>query len=183
MSPRSRSTAPSTSCRPREPRRPGRAGPGRRGRRSALDSVPPSGTRAGAKTSQRWADEPSLDRALRSHRSTAHVAILPSLRGPAAPRRLTDGQLAALAAEIRETIIGTVARTGGHLGSSLGVVELTIALHRILDSPPDRIVWDTGHQTYPHKLLTGRYESFGTLRQLNGMGGFPRRSESEHDIF
>ena len=73
--------------------------------------------------------------------------------------------------------------TGGHLGSSLGVVELTIALHRLLESPRDRIVWDTGHQAYPHKLLTGRYERFGTLRQLGGVGGFPRRTESEHDVF
>ncbi|MDQ2966236.1 MAG: 1-deoxy-D-xylulose-5-phosphate synthase, partial [Chloroflexota bacterium] len=88
-----------------------------------------------------------------------------------------------LAAEIRETIVDTVARTGGHLGSSLGVVELTIALHRLLESPRDRIVWDTGHQAYPHKLLTGRLARFGTLRQLNGVGGFPRRSESEHDVF
>ena len=88
-----------------------------------------------------------------------------------------------LADEIRETIIATVASTGGHLGSSLGVVELTIALHRLLESPRDRIVWDTGHQAYPHKLLTGRFERFGTLRQIGGVGGFPRRSESEHDVF
>jgi 1-deoxy-D-xylulose-5-phosphate synthase len=96
---------------------------------------------------------------------------------------MTEAQLLELAAEIRQTIISTVARTGGHLGSSLGVVELTIALHRILESPRDKIVWDTGHQAYPHKLLTGRYERFGTLRQLGGVGGFPRRSESEHDVF
>jgi 1-deoxy-D-xylulose-5-phosphate synthase len=96
---------------------------------------------------------------------------------------LTEAQLEELAAEIRETIIETVASTGGHLGSSLGVVELTIALHRLLESPRDRIVWDTGHQAYPHKLLTGRYERFGTLRQLGGVGGFPRRTESEHDVF
>jgi 1-deoxy-D-xylulose-5-phosphate synthase len=111
------------------------------------------------------------------------LAILPTLRGPADLRRLDDRQLTELAGEIRETIIDTVARTGGHLGSSLGVVELTIALHRLLDSPRDRIVWDTGHQAYPHKLLTGRFERFGTLRQLNGVGGFPRRTESEHDVF
>jgi 1-deoxy-D-xylulose-5-phosphate synthase len=96
---------------------------------------------------------------------------------------LTEAQLEELAAEIRETIITTVATTGGHLGSSLGVVELTIALHRLLESPRDRIVWDTGHQAYPHKLLTGRFERFETLRQLGGVGGFPRRSESEHDVF
>src|SRR6187549_1304623 len=88
-----------------------------------------------------------------------------------------------LAAEIREAIITTVASTGGHLGSSLGVVEITIALHRLLESPRDRLVWDTGHQAYPHKLLTGRLGTFGTLRQLGGVGGFPRRSESPHDVF
>jgi 1-deoxy-D-xylulose-5-phosphate synthase len=111
------------------------------------------------------------------------VPILPTLHGPADLRGLTQAQLEQLAAEIRETIITTVATTGGHLGSSLGVVELTIALHRLLESPRDRIVWDTGHQAYPHKLLTGRFERFGTLRSVGGVGGFPRRSESEHDVF
>jgi 1-deoxy-D-xylulose-5-phosphate synthase len=111
------------------------------------------------------------------------VPILPNLEGPADLRGLDELQLAQLAVEIRETILRTVARTGGHLGSSLGVVELTIALHRLLESPRDRIVWDTGHQAYPHKLLTGRFERFGTLRQLDGVGGFPRRSESPHDVF
>jgi 1-deoxy-D-xylulose-5-phosphate synthase len=109
--------------------------------------------------------------------------ILPRLTGPAQLRDLTEAELEQLAGEIRETIIGTVATTGGHLGSSLGVVELTIALHRLLESPRDRIVWDTGHQAYPHKLLTGRFARFGTLRQIGGVGGFPRRSESEHDVF
>lgn len=109
--------------------------------------------------------------------------ILPQLQGPADLRGLDEVELARLAAEIRDTIIRTVATTGGHLGSSLGVVELTIALHRLLESPRDHIVWDTGHQTYPHKLLTGRFERFITLRQLNGVGGFPRRSESAHDVF
>jgi 1-deoxy-D-xylulose-5-phosphate synthase len=111
------------------------------------------------------------------------VPILPTLHGPADLRGLTQTQLDELAAEIRETIIATVATTGGHLGSSLGVVELTIALHRLLESPRDRIVWDTGHQAYPHKLLTGRFNRFGTLRSVGGIGGFPRRSESEHDVF
>jgi 1-deoxy-D-xylulose-5-phosphate synthase len=111
------------------------------------------------------------------------VAILPTLTGPADLRGLDNEQLVELAAEIRETIVSTVAHTGGHLGSSLGVVELTIALHRLLESPRDRIVWDTGHQAYPHKLLTGRLERFGTLRQIDGVGGFPRRSESPHDVF
>ena len=110
-------------------------------------------------------------------------SILARLTGPADLRRLSEAQLAELAAELRETIIATVAKTGGHLGSSLGVVEIAIALHRLLDSPRDRIVWDTGHQAYAHKLLTGRLERFGTLRQIDGIGGFPRRSESEHDVF
>ena len=110
-------------------------------------------------------------------------SILERLTGPGDLRGLDEGQLAILAAELRETIIGTVAKTGGHLGSSLGVVELTLALHRLLESPRDRIVWDTGHQAYAHKLLTGRLDRFGTLRQVDGIGGFPRRSESEHDVF
>ncbi|MFI5258511.1 MAG: 1-deoxy-D-xylulose-5-phosphate synthase [Candidatus Limnocylindrales bacterium] len=111
------------------------------------------------------------------------MAILPTLQGPSDLRGLTEDQLDELAAEIRECIVSTVARTGGHLGSSLGVVELTLALHRVLESPRDKIVWDTGHQAYAHKLLTGRYPRFGTLRQLGGIGGFPRRVESEHDVF
>ena len=111
------------------------------------------------------------------------MTILQELQGPAELRGLTEQQLQELAAEIRQTIIATVAETGGHLGSSLGVVELTIALHRLLESPRDKIVWDTGHQAYPHKLLTGRLERFRTLRSLDGVGGFPRRSESPHDVF
>lgn len=111
------------------------------------------------------------------------MPILPTLRGPSDLRGLDEAQLGQLASEIRETIITTVARTGGHLGSSLGVVEIAIALHRLLESPRDKIVWDTGHQAYAHKLLTGRYAEFGTLRQLGGIGGFPRRSESVHDVF
>ena len=110
------------------------------------------------------------------------VSILASLTGPRDLRSLDDAQLETLCEEVRATIVQTVAVTGGHLGSSLGVVELTIALHRLLESPRDRIVWDTGHQAYPHKLLTGRLDRFGTLRQLGGVGGFPRRTESEHDV-
>jgi 1-deoxy-D-xylulose-5-phosphate synthase len=110
------------------------------------------------------------------------MPILPSLSGPRDLRALDDEQLETLCREIRRTIVETVAVTGGHLGSSLGVVELTVALHRLLDSPYDRIVWDTGHQAYPHKLLTGRLDRFPTLRQLGGLGGFPRRVESEHDV-
>jgi 1-deoxy-D-xylulose-5-phosphate synthase len=111
------------------------------------------------------------------------LVILPSIHGPGDIRGLSERDLFVLAEEIRETIIATVAKTGGHLGSSLGVVEITLALHRLLESPREPIVWDTGHQAYPHKLVTGRYERFGTLRQLGGIGGFPRRSESEHDVF
>ena len=111
------------------------------------------------------------------------MTILQELQGPAELRGLTEQQLHELAADIRQTIISTVAETGGHLGSSLGVVELTIALHRLLESPRDKIVWDTGHQAYPHKLLTGRLDRFRTLRSLDGVGGFPRRSESPHDVF
>jgi 1-deoxy-D-xylulose-5-phosphate synthase len=111
------------------------------------------------------------------------VSILSTIQSPADLRGLDEAHLAQLAVEIRETIVRTVATTGGHLGSSLGVVELTIALHRLLESPRDRIVWDTGHQAYPHKLLTGRLDRFATLRQLDGVGGFPRRSESPHDVF
>jgi 1-deoxy-D-xylulose-5-phosphate synthase len=109
--------------------------------------------------------------------------ILTTLSGPADLRGLSEAQLTELASEVRDTIIATVAETGGHLGSSLGVVEITLALHRLLESPRDRIVWDTGHQAYAHKLLTGRLERFGTLRQIGGIGGFPRRSESSHDVF
>jgi 1-deoxy-D-xylulose-5-phosphate synthase len=111
------------------------------------------------------------------------VTLLESLSGPRDLRRLNNEQLVELCSEIRGTIIETVAHTGGHLGSSLGVVELAVMLHRLLDSPDDKIVWDTGHQAYAHKLLTGRLNRFGTLRQLGGVAGFPRRSESEHDVF
>ncbi|HEY8393307.1 MAG TPA: 1-deoxy-D-xylulose-5-phosphate synthase [Thermaerobacter sp.] len=109
-------------------------------------------------------------------------AILPRLRGPQDLRRLGEEELARLAAEIRDTIIRTVARNGGHLGASLGVVELTLALHRVFASPRDKIVWDTGHQAYGHKLLTGRYDRFHTLRETGGLSGFLKRRESPHDI-
>ncbi len=111
------------------------------------------------------------------------MPILDRLQDPSELRGLSDAELEQLATEIRETIIRTVAATGGHLGSSLGVVEITLALHRLLESPRDHIVWDTGHQAYAHKLLTGRLERFHTLRQIDGIGGFPRRTESPHDVF
>jgi 1-deoxy-D-xylulose-5-phosphate synthase len=111
------------------------------------------------------------------------VTFLDTLHDPAQLRGLAPGELDTLARELREKMIRTVHATGGHLASSLGTVELTLALHRVLDSPRDRLVWDTGHQAYAHKLLTGRSARFGTLRQVGGVGGFPRRTESEHDVF
>ncbi len=110
------------------------------------------------------------------------MVSLAELHGPDDLKGISHAEARALCTELRSAIIETVADTGGHLGSSLGVVEMTVALHRIFDSPRDKIVWDTGHQAYAHKLLTGRLDRFGTLRQLGGIGGFPRRSESEHDV-
>jgi len=109
--------------------------------------------------------------------------ILRQLKTPADIKQLKKAELPQLAAELREQIVTTVAKNGGHLGSSLGVVELTIALHRVFDSPTDKIIWDVGHQAYAHKLLTGRLDRFHTLRQLDGISGFPKRNESEHDAF
>ncbi|HVB71513.1 MAG TPA: 1-deoxy-D-xylulose-5-phosphate synthase [Acidimicrobiales bacterium] len=107
--------------------------------------------------------------------------ILPSIESPADLRGLSYEQLDELSDEIRQFIIETVTSTGGHLGSNLGVVELTIALHRVFDSPRDILLWDTGHQSYVHKLLTGRRYGFGKLRQRGGLSGYPSRSESAHD--
>ncbi|MEJ2201295.1 MAG: 1-deoxy-D-xylulose-5-phosphate synthase [Desulfuromonadaceae bacterium] len=111
------------------------------------------------------------------------MSILEKIDDPSGLKTLTNAELVALAAEVREVIIDTVAKTGGHLASSLGVVELTIALHRVFQSPEDKIVWDVGHQAYAHKLLTGRRDAFATLRQLDGISGFPKREESSHDVF
>ncbi len=105
------------------------------------------------------------------------------LTNPAQLRSMTDLELDRLAGALRERMIRAVSKTGGHLASSLGAVEIALALHRVMDSPRDRVVWDTGHQAYAHKLLTGRGDRFDTLRQMDGVGGFPRRSESEHDVF
>ena len=107
--------------------------------------------------------------------------ILPSIETPADIKGLNQEQLAELCAEIRSFIVDTVTTTGGHLGSNLGAVELTLALHRVFDSPRDVILWDTGHQAYVHKLLTGRRYGFKTLKQEGGMSGYPNRAESEHD--
>jgi 1-deoxy-D-xylulose-5-phosphate synthase len=109
--------------------------------------------------------------------------LLHDIKGPADLKKLSDTQLAELAKELRRFLLITVAQTGGHLAPNLGVVELTIALHATFDSPYDQIVWDVGHQSYIHKILTGRLAGFGTLRQYNGLSGFPRPDESEHDVF
>ena len=109
------------------------------------------------------------------------MALLPGIHGPRDLDGLTPDQLRQLAAEIRSFLVENVARTGGHLGPNLGVVELTIALHRVFDSPADPIIFDTGHQSYVHKILTGR-QDFANLRSRGGLAGYPQRSESEHDI-
>ncbi|MFE5021861.1 1-deoxy-D-xylulose-5-phosphate synthase [Streptomyces sp. NPDC056656] len=109
------------------------------------------------------------------------MTILESIRGPRDLKALSEEQLGELAAEIREFLIHAVARTGGHLGPNLGVVELSMALHRVFESPVDRILWDTGHQSYVHKMLTGR-QDFSKLRGKGGLSGYPSREESEHDV-
>ena len=110
-------------------------------------------------------------------------ALLNTLNEPAELRRLSRSELGRLAHELRDYVIHSVSTTGGHLSSNLGTVELTIALHYVFNTPYDRIVWDVGHQTYPHKILTGRRDAMGTLKQLGGISGFPRRVESEYDTF
>ena len=111
------------------------------------------------------------------------MTLLGDIHSPADLRKLNRTQLNQLAFELREFIIQSVSRTGGHLSSNLGAVELAVALHYVFDTPTDRLVWDVGHQSYPHKILTGRREQMKTLRQLGGISGFPRREESEYDAF
>ena len=111
------------------------------------------------------------------------MSLLDKIDSPSDLKDLDLRELRALAGEIRERIVETVSRNGGHLSSNLGVVELTLALHRAFDSPRDAIVWDVGHQCYAHKLLTGRRDSFGSIRRSGGLSGFPKRSESLHDAF
>jgi len=113
----------------------------------------------------------------------ADYSLLETIDQPASLRRLSRSKLPALADELRNYIVDSVSRTGGHLSSNLGTVELTIALHYVFNTPSDRIVWDVGHQSYPHKILTGRREGMAHLRQHGGISGFPRRSESEYDTF
>ena len=112
-----------------------------------------------------------------------HWALLESINSPADLRKLPQSQLPALAQQLRSFLLESVANTGGHLSAGLGTIELTIALHYIFNTPEDRLVWDVGHQTYPHKILTGRREQMKTLRQKNGLAGFPKRDESEYDAF
>ena len=109
--------------------------------------------------------------------------LLETINLPSELRQLDRNELPQLAEELRAYLIDTVSKTGGHLSSNLGTVELTIALHYVFDTPQDRLVWDVGHQTYGHKILTGRREQMPTLRQYHGLAGFPRRDESEYDTF
>ncbi|MDP3798609.1 MAG: 1-deoxy-D-xylulose-5-phosphate synthase [Polaromonas sp.] len=109
--------------------------------------------------------------------------LLETINSPADLRRLPRAQLKALADELRAFVLDSVSKTGGHLSSNLGTVELTVALHYVFNTPEDRLVWDVGHQTYPHKILTGRRDRMGSLRQFGGLSGFPRRDESPYDTF
>jgi 1-deoxy-D-xylulose-5-phosphate synthase len=111
------------------------------------------------------------------------MKLLDNINDPADLRKLPRTQLTPLAHELRQFLLDSVSKTGGHLSSNLGTVELTIALHYVFNTPEDRIVWDVGHQTYSHKILTGRRDRMPTLRQLNGLSGFPKRDESEYDTF
>src|SRR5205814_8351582 len=110
------------------------------------------------------------------------MSLLHSVDGPEDLRRIAPQDLPRLADEIRRFLVDKVCRTGGHLGPNLGVVELTIALHRVFDSPRDRLLWDTGHQAYVHKMLTGRQDGFDRLRQKGGLSGYPSQAESVHDV-
>src|SRR5690606_22492134 len=108
---------------------------------------------------------------------------LEQINSPADLRRLDRRELKELTDQLRQFILESVSRTGGHLSSNLGTVELTIALHHVFKTPDDRLVWDVGHQSYPHKILTGRRSGMARLRQAGGISGFPRRSESPYDAF
>src|SRR5215475_8419192 len=113
----------------------------------------------------------------------AAYELLKTIDDPAALRAMDRRALGRLAVELRTFLLESVSQTGGHLSSNLGTVELTIALHHVFDTPYDRVVWDVGHQTYPHKILTGRREAMSRLRMQDGISGFPRRSESKYDTF
>ena len=114
---------------------------------------------------------------------TQEYKFLKDINFPSDLRKLSENNLQELSNEVRKEMINAVSETGGHLGAGLGVVELTVALHYIFDTPNDKLIWDVGHQTYPHKILTGRKSKIKTLRQGNGLSGFTKRSESEYDPF
>src|SRR6266702_4742136 len=114
---------------------------------------------------------------------TMETKLLDAIHDPADLRRLKESELRKLADELRAETISAVSVTGGHLGAGLGVVELTVALHYVFDTPRDRLVWDVGHQAYPHKILTGRRDRIRTLRMGSGLSGFTKRAESEYDPF
>ena len=109
--------------------------------------------------------------------------LLDRIAGPADLKALSEGELGRLAQELRQETIWSVSQTGGHLGAGLGVVELTVALHAVFDTPRDKLIWDVSHQCYPHKILTGRRERMLTIRQKDGLSGFTKRSESPYDPF
>src|SRR5205085_4897594 len=111
------------------------------------------------------------------------MSLLNQIDSPTDLRKLSREELPKVADEIRERLVDVCSRTGGHIGAGLGVVELTVALHYAFDTPRDQLLWDVGHQGYPHKLLTGRNERLETLRQENGISGFLKRTESEYDVF
>ncbi len=124
------------------------------------------------------------DRKSRDSRPGAgRYPLLSSVDLPADLRRLPEDRLPELADELRSFLLDSVSRTGGHLAAGLGVVDLTIALHYVFDTPEDRLVWDVGHQAYPHKILTGRRARMGGMRQKGGLSGFPKRGESPYDTF
>ena len=109
--------------------------------------------------------------------------FLNNINFPSDLRKLSEHYLQKVSDEVREEMISAVSETGGHLGAGLGVVELTVALHYVFDTPNDKLIWDVGHQSYPHKILTGRKNKIRSLRQGNGLSGFTKRSESEYDPF
>ena len=109
--------------------------------------------------------------------------FLKDINFPSDLRKISEKDLPKVANEVRNEMIDAVSQTGGHLGAGLGVVELTVALHYVFDTPNDKLIWDVGHQSYPHKILTGRKDKIRTLRQGNGLSGFTKRSESEYDPF
>lgn len=128
-------------------------------------------------------DSPDAHDVSRDPRERPVTPLLDRADTPAGLRRLAEADLETLADELRQELLYTVGQTGGHFGAGLGVIELTIALHYVFDTPDDRLVWDVGHQAYPHKILTGRRQRMLSLRQKDGIAAFPRRSESEYDTF